>query len=266
MPLQTNQGLHKVLLAKKGVSPQAISQNIKRLRRKLGALSTEDGWGILAALQGVDVSKYLSPEDVARIRGLVTQVKTLDGQAGPATPRPARRGLPASRTATVTVAPALDSADPILPTSVAAEAKMMAEQVYPRVYILENSMRSFIVRILEAAHGKKWWDTKVPEKIRKAVAFRMTTDERMHWHGKRGAHPIYYSDFSHLAQIVEANWSDFANFLPSKGFFTQKVEELNVSRRVVAHCNPLSKHDQQRLQVYSRDWENHVTGIAASLP
>jgi len=257
-------GLRRAVLKATKVSPQAIYDRVKTLRRKLGALSTSDGWGLVAALEGIDVSKHLGAEDVARVRDLVGRVKQSSGNSQPDTRTARKRGSP--RTVHVTIAPSSEAADRLLPGAVAAEAAVMAEHVYPRVYVLENSIRNFILRIMGAAHGKDWWDTHAPASIRKTVAGRMRSEERTHWHGKRNVHPIYFSDFPHLADMIEDNWTDFEPFLPNKEFITQRIRELNVSRRIVAHCNPLSRHDRQRLEVYFRDWENHLAGIGDSLP
>ena len=127
-------------------------------------------------------------------------------------------------------------------------------------------MRAFIDRIMHAAHGNDWWNTSVPPNVQNPVAARMKKAERIHWHGKTTAGPIYYSDTPHLVQIVEANWRDFEPYLPNKEFFTQRLQEINVSRRVIAHNNPLAAHDRKRLEVYFADWERHISEMATTLP
>ena len=261
----TNRNLRKAVLAKLKVTPQAISQQVKDLKRVV-PMSTEEGWYTLAAMKGIDISKFLDPDEVDKIRGLLGEVRRATAAAQAQTVKTAKTRPSPTRPVHITIAPNIKLDDPLLPSAVAAEAKFMAERVYPMVYVLENSMRAFIARIMQAAHGENWWESHVPSSVTNPVSDRMKKDQRLTWHGKRSAHPIYYTDTPHLIDIVEANWPDFKPFLPKKEFFTERLWEINHSRRIIAHNNPLAVDDQKRIEVYFQDWENHVSAIGSSLP
>lgn len=257
-----NPKLRKALLTKLKVTPQRISQRTKALKAKV-PMSTEDGWYVLAAMEELDISRLLDEKQVDRTRELLKHFQEPELAA---TPRRAVKAKVIARPNRVNIAPSISASDPLLSRTVLEEAKMMAEKVYPLAYVLENSMRAFVSRILAGEHGDDWWGVCVPRRIVEAVSGRMTAEERDHWHGKRGAHPIYYADTEHLRRIVEANWKAFEDFLPNKAFFIQRLTEINISRRVIAHNNPLSADDRKRLEVYFTDWQKHVAGIVASLP
>ena len=136
----------------------------------------------------------------------------------------------------------------------------MAEKVYPLLYVFENSAREMIIRVMRHAYGDNWWDsdTKVSSDIRKTVKDRIVKEDKNPWHGKRGAHPIYYTDLEHLGQIVKNNWPLFKLILPTQEWFLQRVKEISHSRNPVAYMNPLSKEDVERIKVYTKDWEKQI--------
>jgi hypothetical protein len=142
----------------------------------------------------------------------------------------------------------------------------MAEHVYPIMYLFENSVRELIQRVLRATYGAKWWDQCVPPDVQKVVRGRMRREEARHWHGKRGAHPIFYSDIEHLRQIIESEWSCFSGLFEGKAWVTQRIGEINVSRRVIAHNNPLHQEDLKRLEIYYSDWRRQIEGVRAKIP
>ena len=258
-----NRKLRQALLTKLKVTPQRISQRASALKRRV-PMSTEQAWQVIAAQEGLDVSKYLDQESVDQTRQLLTHAQP--SQEPPTAAVAAKPSRPSKSTASITITPDISINDPLISKAVAEDAKMMSEKVYPLAYLLENSTRAFVTRVLAGQYGKDWWDTKVSASIRGKVAERTNQENSTHWHGKRNAHPIYYTDTDHLRRIVDANWKDFDKFLPNKEFFTQRLAEINVSRRVIAHNNPLAAGDRKRLEVYFNDWQNHVTGIANSLP
>lgn len=153
--------------------------------------------------------------------------------------------------------------DPFLPKLVIDEAILMSTKIYPLFYIFENSLRNFISTIMKNIYGENWWDSKIDgtkelQNINKNTSERMNKEKRNSYHGKRGAHAIYYSDFTDLIMILKSYPRDFNRYfsnLPGKlnGFLT-KFEELSPSRNVTAHYNPLSKTDIRRILVYLHNW------------
>lgn len=166
----------------------------------------------------------------------------------------------------LTVGKTFEVTDSLLPHKVVSEAKEMAEVVYPLLYVFENSVRGIIIRVMQSAHGSNWWDTKVSKDIQQEVQKRRVKEDQNPWHGKRGVHPIYYTDLEHLGRIVQNNWADFKAILPTIQWLTQRVDEISHSRNPVAHMNPLSKDDIQRIKVYFRDWEKQIRSKRTIIP
>jgi len=217
--------------------------------------NTEDGVCLLAAQSGINLNRYLPKERVDQIRQLLFQLTQHTGlsEAGKRVSK-----KPAVRTVSVTVGKTLTLTDPLLTDKVIAEGKEMAEEVYPLLYVFENSVREMILRVMQKAHGPNWWDSKVSSGIREEVEKRKKREDENPWHGKRGAHSICYTDLDHLGRIVQNNWVDFKAILPRPQWLEQRLDEMGHSRNPVAHMNPLSRNDIQRIKVYFRDWETLV--------
>jgi hypothetical protein len=135
---------------------------------------------------------------------------------------------------------------------------------YSLMYILENSIRAFIIRVLEEAHGQKWWkrvkEKKSLTKIVESVESRKTTEFENWYHSKRGAHEIFYTDYDNLLKIIKVFDKEFSKFF-KKGVeknLIGKLEELTPSRNVIAHNNPITKKDLERLKVNARDWFGYM--------
>jgi len=153
--------------------------------------------------------------------------------------------------------------EPYLATTTFKEAVSTAEETYPYLYILENSLRNFISLVLERKYGTDWWSTNINgTKVLIAIAGRasdrMQKEIRNSYHGKRGAHAIYYVDFDDLIVIFRSFERDFNPLFKNLGGklngMLNKLEEITPSRNVVAHHNPLSKRDNARIVGYLHDW------------
>jgi hypothetical protein len=70
-----------------------------------------------------------------------------------------------TKTLKVTIAGVDVGTIPALKPQHASEAKVMAEKVYPTIYIFENSVRDLIERVLQAQFGANWWTTAIPGTI-----------------------------------------------------------------------------------------------------
>lgn len=263
--MATNPQVRTELLKKLGsVTPQRLSQLVGEVKKQLGPMSTEDAAYVLAHQKGIDLTKYLDRETVDRVRGMVPRTN-----GGPvAAPAPRRTVAPkvagpASRP--IRLAAGAPAVDLLLPTSVATDAARMA-QLYPKMYLLENSIRSVINRVLTAKHGKDWWLTEAPIGVRKLVQGRKDKEDKVPWHGKRGAHEIYYSDFSDLRNIIEKNWVDFDPIIHKQQWINQWLEELEPARNTLAHNNPVSENEQKRIEVFFNDWTQLIAANRTAIP
>jgi len=246
--LATNRELRNDLLTRLGVTQQRLSQRAAQVKRVYGPMSTEEGTYVLAHLEGLDLSRYLDRETVDRVRSMLPK----DAKLAPAERSHGRARKP-HPTKPVRVAPRLEAVDVMLPSTVADDANRMA-LIYPKLYVFENSLRNVIRRVLADAHGTGWWSKCAPTEVKSRVADRKAKEGKKPWHGKRGSHEIYYSDFGDLKNIISKNWSAFQGIFPKLEWITLKLEELEPPRNVVAHNNPLSKQDEKRIELYYEDW------------
>src|SRR5439155_5052765 len=115
------------------------------VRKRLGQMTRADAYAVLADERGIKLHKYLVEPDLGRVRGIIAAGRTAAPAAGNG-----RRGRVKTDTRLKEIV--IDGArfvidDPILPSSVVADAKRMAA-VYPLTYVFENSVRELIVRVM----------------------------------------------------------------------------------------------------------------------
>jgi hypothetical protein len=107
-------------------------------------------------------------------------------------------------------------------------------------------------------HGTNWWDNNVGKKIRDKVTIRISNENKNKWHGKRGAHQIFYTDIEDLSDIIAANWEDFKEYFPDQAWVKTMISVIGTSRNVVAHNNPLSDDDIDAVKVNFRQWTKQI--------
>lgn len=266
MPANSNKEKISFLLAAKlgGLTQRRVYQLAKELADRASIKTAEAIW-VLAAQNGINLSHHLPQEVVDRVRYLITQI-----------PAPARQYTERTRSkATVSTMPTprsfvvareFSGSDPILPSGTLTQAKDMAT-IYPLLYVLENSMREFLRRVIDARLGHTWWTTSAPTKIRGKIVSRMSDDEKNAWHQRRGSQPIDYLDLNELPLIVHNNHDLFvSSLIPSAQWFEQFVDDLYKSRCVVCHMNPLDAVNIQDVKLRLRKWQRHVKGKKSLLP
>lgn len=247
--MATDRKLSIALLKRLGVTPGRLSQRVKKMKNDRGPMSTEDATYVIAHLEGLDLTKFLDGKIVDRIRGLVPNNTT--------TPSPpsksAKKKIPRTPQIRINIPGQLPQVDALLSAAIARDAAKMAE-LYPAYYVLENSIRVFIKRILEHKHGKNWWSTKAPRDVRNKVSGRKASEDKKPWHGKRGQHEIFYSDFGDLRAIIEKNWPNFKDLISKRNWITHLLDDLEHPRNVMAHHNPVTAQDIKRFEVHFHDW------------
>jgi len=131
---------------------------------------------------------------------------------------------------------------------------------YSIIFALENSVRVFITRILFDTFGENWWDQVQSKKSLKGmvatITERKTKDSENWYHSKRGVHEIYYTDYMELLHIIRVFDLIFSKLF-KKGAaknLVGKLGELGPTRNVIAHNNPITSKDLERLKVHARDW------------
>ena len=74
---------------------------------------------------------------------------------------------------------------------------------YEIFYLLENDIRRLIVETMEAAHGAKWWDTRVPPGVLEEVR-KNREREAQAAVSVRSEDDIDYTTFGQLGDIIRA--------------------------------------------------------------
>jgi Swt1-like HEPN len=135
-----------------------------------------------------------------------------------------------------------------------AQARFMGA-VYELLYCLENSIRELVESTLKEALGAdKWWEEGVGSSIRNAAEKRRDDDAKARWHGPRGDSLLSYVDFPQYADIILAQWAHFEALLGDESWVRYYFEELNRTRRALAHTGRLTEADVERMEVRVRDW------------
>ena len=148
--------------------------------------------------------------------------------------------------------------DPLLPRALVDEAAEMSK-IFPVIYLFENSVRNLVKIVLENKYGDGWWDSKVSTKTKDKVDDRLKQEDANRWHGKRGVHKIFYTDIEDLKSIIISNWEDFKAIFRNQAWVQSKIEEIELSRNIIAHNNPLSDRDIKRLRINFEDWIRQIS-------
>jgi hypothetical protein len=259
--------LRTALLANLGVSGQRLHQ-LAQARKKVLPMTTVQAYYTIAHDEGIDLTKYLNGAETAEVRALVGQLKAAQAAwpTGGAKPATRRRAAPPKATV-VSIKGVNVQSLPGLSAKHATEARIMAEKVYPMVYVFENSVRDVIERVLTAAAGPQWWATAVPGKVQKKYTDRKADEAKDPWHGRRGAREIDYVDLTDLWAIINNRWSDFAPLFPMGKPWVESliVNDMNVSRRPLAHMNPLAADDISNMEAAFRKWAKALTAAQAEI-
>jgi len=249
-----NKEILRFLRERTQLSVPGIYAAIDRKKGQLGyAYSTETASYILASEYGIDISKYLKSEELTEVREAIRSVKMVQADRAPIT---------VEKTVVVKLDKDFEISCPNVPESVLKDARKMSA-VYPYFYVFENSVRYFIRDTLESKYGRDWWFLKVNPKIREKAENRQNREGRNRWHGKRGEHPIFYVDIDDLNRIITSDFDDFKDKLPDVDrpieWLTNRIEEIELSRNIIAHHNPLSDDDISRVKMYFKDWIKQIT-------
>lgn len=228
------------------ITERAIHYRIQAVRKKFGkTISSRMAANILASQMNVDVYKIL--KDKEELKGLRSLLQTTTRQVAVETRRERKRKEPTMIFQKKTV----DTFG--LPQNLASEAERMTE-AYFNMYVFENLIRRVVVSGLGKKHGKDWWNQPnvVSSEIKRDVERRKQTERKNRWHAKRGSHEIFYADFKDLNRIITTNLSDFKDFLADSEIQSH-MRQLEHSRNIIAHNNPLPPREVERIKMYLDD-------------
>jgi hypothetical protein len=263
--MATNTAIRAALLAKLGVTRQALSNRVQLLKSQQ-PMTTEDAVYVIAHNNGIDIGRYLDHETLARVRAIITR----SSPTRPSSVEPSvSRATPArgNRVVSVSIGGLATPEFPGLSVVHAQEGKRMAEQVYPLLYFFENSARDLIHGVLRAQVGADWWSQIASTRLQGKASDRLGDEGREAWHGGRGAHAVFYVDLTDLPRIVghPRAWEYFKLIFPRGSWFEGVVDDMNVSRRVVAHMNPLGADDIKLVAAGFAKWTRQLVARRAQI-
>lgn len=259
------------LIAKTGWSKQVLSARVQALRR-IAPVSTPIAQAVIAHQRGLQLHRYLDEATLKRVQEALPLFSRSVGSAPAASSRPKGKRTSGNNAERVLVFPSqFKTSAPLLSDEKIREAKEMAS-LYPILYVIENSMRELIKRVLAAKYGGDWWHTALTggkaKSMRDNADARRNKEDQMNWHQRRGAHPIDYVDLGDLGTIIAAKYDDFFPVIlgESRPWFDQFMRELEPSRNVLCHMNPLDRHNAADLKVKAERWRSLISGSLSRIP
>jgi len=136
--------------------------------------------------------------------------------------------------------------------AVRKEAASMGQH-YEMFYCLEKSIRGLIVSKLKDAHPGDWWTKTIPPQVQAAASLNMQREVDSGV-TVRSEHPIDYTTFGELGEIIKFNWATFQDTFNSRRAVERVLSNLNLLRGPIAHCCPLAPDEITRLELSVRDW------------
>ncbi|HBB87603.1 MAG TPA: hypothetical protein DC047_08310 [Blastocatellia bacterium] len=234
----TNREIRKRLLEILAISPQALSRRAGKIKERYGPMTTDEATYVIAHMEGIDISRYLDLTTLDRIRALV--------------PRDLSQTLTA-RTKKARKKNFRTSSYPLVSPAMVSSAVALGAEVFPELFVLENSIRTLIHKRLSTI-STDWWQHLVPGDVIRNVRRTMTNEKRFTYREPRGTHELMYSNFADLKKIILSNQSHFADVIVDFDWFKVKMEEIYMARNNVAHCVLLSRDDAARISLFNRDW------------
>jgi hypothetical protein len=133
--------------------------------------------------------------------------------------------------------------------------------LYIILHCLENSVRKFIIDILEKKIGSNWWDKAKNAELEKKIKERKEKEAKNKWLSPRGSlSPLYYLDWGDLVKIIRKFETDFKSFFDEMKFVELRLEELEKVRNIIAHNGVLPSNDDfDRVVLHFKDWCKQVT-------
>ena len=226
---------------------QLIDETVRKthLPRHLAAI-------VLASGHDINISKFSTDNDLAAIRTAIGSMYPSFGRTERMKTRSKGESWRPPQSTDVYIDPFVDD--------LLVSAALKNAQLYPIVYVFENSVRRFVAMIMEKEFGPKWWEDKVDDKIKKTVQIRRSEESHYPWHSKRGVEPIYYTDIDDLRKIINTNGQVFRKFCQIQRIQLW-VEEIEKTRNTLAHNNSVARKDRERLAVYARDWSDFAKSV-----
>jgi hypothetical protein len=222
--------------------------------RRVAALS-------LAADKGINPALYAAEEELEELRKLQSMLKTKPPPAPKAIV--ARKREKTAKVYELKLKKGLGNVPLNLTPAEMKNAEIMTD-VYYHLYILENSLRQFILDVMSDNSGKDWWnEARIRKSTREKASSRREKEELNRWlDGSRGMHPIFYVDFEDYKAILMRHWSFFEPYFAQidspQSWVLTTLGEIALSRHNVAHMGFLGNDIRQKVLLNLRAWLRQI--------
>ena len=128
-------------------------------------------------------------------------------------------------------------------------------RVYGQLFLLENSMRGLIEKVLQNHLGDDWWGKASNSSMRRKHKKRVANEDSKKWAPARSDFgPLYALDWSDLITLMRKYPDEFKPFLGESNFL-HRFEDAGLLRNVVAHNWVLrEQNDFDLIRIYYQDW------------
>jgi hypothetical protein len=139
-----------------------------------------------------------------------------------------------------------------------ADARKMAE-LHATLFLLENSVRRHIEKILTAGLGDTWWDQAASGQMKRKEQERRANEAQNKWIPSRSSYgPLYSLDWPDLATLMRKYEDLFRASIGDVNFLHRFVDLGNL-RNVVAHNGVIDEPVQfRRVELAIHDWIKQV--------
>lgn len=214
------------------ITPQAIRNEISKIRECNPGITLNAAAYVFAKKRDIRVMKYLTFDD----RTSIQYVRNVSVQ-------PKKTSVKSNK---IKVKPVITS----FAKHFLTDANQNAD-IYPYVYILENSLRKLIQDTFNSESD--WWLKRTSQDV-KDYAERIQQAEKKHdWLPKRGNHPIYYIGLNELFKIISKNYSThFKNVFKDQGHLRTWIDEVVPIRNLLSHNVKVKKEERENLKIRTK--------------
>lgn len=240
-----NSEIRESLLKKLKISKQALSQRANRLKEKHGPMTTDEAVYIIAHMEGIDLSRQLPLTMLDRIRALIPREV-------PPTP-PVLKVSPTKKV--IKKRKSEQAKYPLVTKVLIQKARIAGDDAFPRVFVLENSIRS-LIKLKLLPIDKDWWPNLIPKPVLESVERTLKKEKKFPYREKRGNEPLFYCNFDDLKKIIvdDNNYPYFQDVIIDVDWFKVKMQEVYMARNNLAHSVPLSKDDFSSIILFYNQW------------
>jgi len=118
--------------------------------------------------------------------------------------------------------------------------------IYELLYHIEVGLREFIIEVLEAKVGPRWWKQRLPSDVKDHYVEGREYEKNIKWCQLIPHHPMYYTDFPDLKKVIARrdNWREvFQSVFKREDIIVSTLGELEPIRNKIAHNRKATSDD-----------------------